>query len=170
VPTPKNSLHSNTHASSNAYTHAARTRPATLSGSLSWSYYSSLFSSGASPSDHTEIRSDLNRVCTRENTIMNVATTPGGEMVANVILSTAQYERRLIGQRTREALAAKREQGIRLGRPQTLPDDVVQRIVAARHDGSSVREIAAQLETETERRKKTGRTKAKRPAPAQRTS
>ena len=30
-------------------------------------------------------------------------TTPAGEMVANVILSTAQYERRLIGQRTRDA-------------------------------------------------------------------
>jgi DNA invertase Pin-like site-specific DNA recombinase len=73
-------------------------------------------------------------------------TTPAGEMVANVILSTAQYERRLIGQRTREALAAKREQGVRLGRPQTLPDEVVQRIVAARHAGSSFRAIAAQLE------------------------
>jgi DNA invertase Pin-like site-specific DNA recombinase len=44
-------------------------------------------------------------------------TTPAGEMVANVILSTAQYKGRLIGQRTRDALAAKRDQGIRLGRP-----------------------------------------------------
>jgi DNA invertase Pin-like site-specific DNA recombinase len=75
-------------------------------------------------------------------------TTPAGEMVANVILSTAQYERRLIGQRTRDALAAKREQGVRLGRPQALPDDVVQRIVAARSAGSSFRAIAAQLETD----------------------
>jgi DNA invertase Pin-like site-specific DNA recombinase len=58
-------------------------------------------------------------------------TTPAGEMIANVILSTAQYERRLIGQRTRDALAAKREQGVRLGRPQALPADVVQRIIAA---------------------------------------
>jgi len=73
-------------------------------------------------------------------------TTPAGEMVANVILSTAQYERRLIGQRTRDALAAKREQGVRLGRPQTLPDDVVHRIVGARDAGSSFRAIAAQLE------------------------
>ena len=73
-------------------------------------------------------------------------TTPAGEMVANVILSAAQYERRLIGQRTRDALAAKREQGVRLGRPQALPDEVVQRIVAARHAGSSFRAIAAQLE------------------------
>jgi DNA invertase Pin-like site-specific DNA recombinase len=75
-------------------------------------------------------------------------TTPAGEMVANVILSTAQYERRLIGQRTRDALAAKREQGVRLGRPQALPDNVVQRIVAARYAGSSFRAIAAQLEME----------------------
>jgi DNA invertase Pin-like site-specific DNA recombinase len=73
-------------------------------------------------------------------------TTPAGEMVANVILSTAQNERRLIGQRTRDALAVKREQGVRLGRPQVLPDDVVRRIVAARHAGSSFRAIAAQLE------------------------
>jgi DNA invertase Pin-like site-specific DNA recombinase len=73
-------------------------------------------------------------------------TTPAGEVVANVILSTAQYERRLIGQRTRDALAAKREQGVRLGRPPALPDEVVQRIVAARHAGSTFRAIAAQLE------------------------
>jgi DNA invertase Pin-like site-specific DNA recombinase len=75
-------------------------------------------------------------------------TTPAGEMVANVILSTAQYERRLIGQRTKDALAAKREQGIRLGRPQTLPDEIVERILAARHAGSSYRAIAAQLEAD----------------------
>jgi DNA invertase Pin-like site-specific DNA recombinase len=75
-------------------------------------------------------------------------TTPAGEMVANVILSTAQYERRLIGQRTKDALAAKREQGIRLGRPQTLPDDVVERILTARAASLSFRTIAAQLETE----------------------
>jgi DNA invertase Pin-like site-specific DNA recombinase len=72
-------------------------------------------------------------------------TTPAGEMVANVILSTAQYERRLIGQRTKDALAAKREQGVRLGRPQTLPDGVVERIVAGRDAGLSFRAIAAQL-------------------------
>src|SRR4051794_8793470 len=73
-------------------------------------------------------------------------TTPAGEMVANVILSTAQYERRLIGQRTRDALAAKREQGIRLGRPQTLADEVVQRILSGREAGKSLRAIAAGLE------------------------
>jgi DNA invertase Pin-like site-specific DNA recombinase len=48
-------------------------------------------------------------------------TTPAGEMVANVSLSTAQYEWRLIGQRTKDALAAKREQGVRLGSDLRLP-------------------------------------------------
>jgi DNA invertase Pin-like site-specific DNA recombinase len=32
----------------------------------------------------------------------------------------AQFERRLIAQRTREALAVKRAQGVRLGRPPAL--------------------------------------------------
>jgi DNA invertase Pin-like site-specific DNA recombinase len=75
-------------------------------------------------------------------------TTPAGEMVGHVLLSIAQYERRLIGQRTRDALAAKREQGVRLGRPQVLPDDVVRRIVAARDAGLSFRAIAAELEAD----------------------
>jgi DNA invertase Pin-like site-specific DNA recombinase len=78
-------------------------------------------------------------------------TTPAGEMVANVILSTAQYERRLIGQRTRDALAAKREQGVRLGRPQTLSDDVVRRIVEAHEAGLSFRAIAPGLEADSVR-------------------
>lgn len=43
-------------------------------------------------------------------------STAAGEMIANLIASAAQYERRLIGQRTREGLAAKRAQGVRLGR------------------------------------------------------
>lgn len=75
-------------------------------------------------------------------------TTPAGEMVANVILSTSQYERRLIGQRTREALAVKREQGVRLGRPPVLPTAVVQRIVDEQAAGQSLRAIAAGLEAD----------------------
>ena len=44
-------------------------------------------------------------------------TTPTGEAMANVLATFAQFERRLIGQRTREALAVKRASGVRLGRP-----------------------------------------------------
>ena len=72
-------------------------------------------------------------------------TTPAGEMVANVILSTAQYERRLIGERTRDALAAKRAAGVRLGRPQVLTPAIVVRIVAEREAGRSLPAIASGL-------------------------
>ncbi len=72
-------------------------------------------------------------------------TTPAGELVANVMLSTAQYERRLIGQRTRDAVAAKRAQGVILGRPRELPADVLRRIRAERKAGRSLRAIAAGL-------------------------
>lgn len=44
-------------------------------------------------------------------------STPAGEMLVSVLASFAQYERRLIGQRTREGLAQKRAQGVQLGRP-----------------------------------------------------
>ena len=45
--------------------------------------------------------------------------------MANVLAVFAQFERRLIGQRTREALAVKRLQGVRLGRrPVIMPATV----------------------------------------------
>lgn len=75
-------------------------------------------------------------------------TTPTGELMGNIVASTAQYERRLIGQRTRDALAAKKAAGVRLGRPQTLSGDVVARIVAAHRDGKSLRRIGAELEAD----------------------
>jgi DNA invertase Pin-like site-specific DNA recombinase len=73
-------------------------------------------------------------------------STPAGEMTANIIASAAQYERRLIGQRTREGLAAKRAQGVRLGRPSVLDTEIVERIVRAHRDGRSLRTIGAELE------------------------
>ena len=75
-------------------------------------------------------------------------TTPVGEFTANVVASAAQYERRLIGQRTREALAAKRAAGVRLGRPSGLPTDVIARIVDERAQGLSLPAIARGLEAD----------------------
>lgn len=71
--------------------------------------------------------------------------TPAGEAAAGMMAVFSQLERRLIGQRTREALAVKRAQGIRLGRPATLNADVVARIVNERNNGVGVRAIAAAL-------------------------
>jgi DNA invertase Pin-like site-specific DNA recombinase len=75
-------------------------------------------------------------------------STAAGEMTANIIASAAQYERRLIGQRTREGLAAKRAAGVRLGRPSELPREVVARILADRAAGLSLPKIAAKLTDE----------------------
>jgi DNA invertase Pin-like site-specific DNA recombinase len=72
-------------------------------------------------------------------------TTPAGEAMANVLATFAQFERRLISQRTREALAVKREKGVVLGRPTSVDDSVVRRIVRERKRGRSFRAIAESL-------------------------
>jgi DNA invertase Pin-like site-specific DNA recombinase len=72
-------------------------------------------------------------------------TTPSGEMIANVMATFAQFERRLIGQRTKEALAVKKGQGIKLGRPRSVSEDVVRRIRRERRAGRSLRAIAERL-------------------------
>ena len=55
-------------------------------------------------------------------------STPSGEAMADMFATFAQFERRLISQRTKEALAVKKAQGVRLGRPRTLPQAAVRRI------------------------------------------
>ena len=72
-------------------------------------------------------------------------TTPAGEAMANVLATFAQFERRLIGQRTREALAVKRSERVRLGRPPTLPERVRKRIRSERTERRSLAAIAAAL-------------------------
>ena len=72
-------------------------------------------------------------------------STPAGEATASMMAVFSQLERRLISQRTREALAIKKSQGVRLGRPSGLPREVVERIISARTDGYSLRRIAAGL-------------------------
>ena len=69
-------------------------------------------------------------------------TTPAGEAMANVLATFAQFERRLISQRTREALAVKRSQGVRLGRPATMAATIVRRIRREREKGKSLAAIA----------------------------
>ena len=72
-------------------------------------------------------------------------TTPSGEMMAKMLLVTAEFERNMIRARTRDALAAKRAAGVRLGRPQSLPLDTVARIVRAHRAGQSMNSIATAL-------------------------
>ena len=72
-------------------------------------------------------------------------TTPQGEMQANILAVFAQFERRLIGERTRAALAEKKAAGVILGRRRTMPDDVLARILEERAAGRSTPQIAAGL-------------------------
>jgi DNA invertase Pin-like site-specific DNA recombinase len=75
-------------------------------------------------------------------------TTPSGEMMANVLAVFAHFERRLIGQRTKDALAVKRSEGGRLGRPRQLPDSVRKDIHDLREQGRSLAAIAGELNSE----------------------
>ena len=59
--------------------------------------------------------------------------------------SAAQWERRIIGQRTRYALAVKKAQGATLGRPKTLADDIVCRIIHENQSGAGWSTIARHL-------------------------
>jgi DNA invertase Pin-like site-specific DNA recombinase len=72
-------------------------------------------------------------------------TTPAGEAMAHMPATFAQFERRLIGQRTKDALAAKKRQGTRLGPKPKAPAGVIRRIVMDREAGLSYRRIADAL-------------------------
>lgn len=72
-------------------------------------------------------------------------STAVGKMQLSMFASVARFERDRISERTREALAVKRVQGVRLGRPSALSLEVVTRIVAEREAGSSLRAIGDSL-------------------------
>jgi DNA invertase Pin-like site-specific DNA recombinase len=77
---------------------------------------------------------------------LNVDTsTPAGEAMAAMLATFAQFERRLIGERTKAALAVKKAAGVRLGRPRLIPEEIVARIVAERSSGATLRAIADAL-------------------------
>jgi DNA invertase Pin-like site-specific DNA recombinase len=72
-------------------------------------------------------------------------TTAAGRMQAMVLVNFAQYERELISERTKAALAAKKLKGERIGRPRAVKPFVVRRIVQVRNAGMSYDAIAQAL-------------------------
>ncbi len=59
-----------------------------------------------------------------------------------MLATFAQFERRLISQRTKDALAVKKAQGVRIGRPPVMPRAILLRMRRERAKGMSYRAIA----------------------------
>lgn len=75
-------------------------------------------------------------------------TTPHGRAQLSMMAIFAQLERELISQRTIEALAVKKSQGVNLGRPVTTTDCTAVKIALMREDGLTIRAIADRLNEE----------------------
>jgi DNA invertase Pin-like site-specific DNA recombinase len=76
-------------------------------------------------------------------------TTPAGRLLASVMASVNEFERKVIGQRTRDALAVLRKRGVKLGNPRLragrTSERVRRRILALRAKGASYPAISAVL-------------------------
>jgi DNA invertase Pin-like site-specific DNA recombinase len=72
-------------------------------------------------------------------------STSTGELVANVMMSVAQWERRRIGERVGDTHAQRRRRGLRAGEPPRLPEDVRRRIADEVAAGRTLRTIADNL-------------------------
>jgi DNA invertase Pin-like site-specific DNA recombinase len=75
-------------------------------------------------------------------------STPTGKLMANLLISVAEWERDIIGQRTRDGLAETRAKGTRLGRERQIEPALEKRIVRMRQRGASFQAIATKLDSE----------------------
>ena len=76
-------------------------------------------------------------------------TTSMGELVANIMISLAQWERRVIGERTKAALVAVKARGTRLGRKGNVDAETLRLIRILRESGKSWQGIADALAAES---------------------
>ena len=74
-------------------------------------------------------------------------STSSGRLVANVMASVAEWERSVIGERTRDALAARKAQGLPISRP-SVTGPLANTIHALRQDGLTYQAIANTLNAE----------------------
>lgn len=75
-------------------------------------------------------------------------TTPSGKMVAQIMMVLAEWEREMIGERTRAALKAARAKGTSLGRKSGVTPETKRLIRVMRAAGESWANIARALEAE----------------------
>lgn len=75
-------------------------------------------------------------------------STAAGWLSATMLAVVAEYERRVIGERTRDALAVIKDNGGQLGRQSSIPDDVQRKITRWHKQGASASAIARRLADE----------------------
>ena len=74
-------------------------------------------------------------------------STSSGRLVANVMASVAEWERSVIAERTRDALAARKAQGLPISQP-AVSGPLATRIAQLREDGATYQAIGDQLNAE----------------------
>lgn len=72
-------------------------------------------------------------------------TSPVGEMMVNILATFAQFERRLISQRTKDGLARVRARGVKLGSSPIVSPESIAELTSLHHSGLSYRQIAKSL-------------------------
>lgn len=72
-------------------------------------------------------------------------TTPNGKLISNIMISLAEWEREIIGARTRDALKAVKARGTALGRKSNVSEPTLMLIRALRDSGMSWNAVAATL-------------------------
>ena len=75
-------------------------------------------------------------------------TTTNGKLIMHVMIALAQWEREMIGDRTKAALKAVRARGTKVGRKRGVDEETLSLIAALRRSGLSWRKIANALERE----------------------
>jgi DNA invertase Pin-like site-specific DNA recombinase len=78
-------------------------------------------------------------------------STPQGRLMTQVLASVAELEREMLRQRTIEALAAKRAQGIVGGRRPSFSAETVEKVKQLRAEGKTLRDISLQTGMSTSR-------------------
>lgn len=75
-------------------------------------------------------------------------TSTNGKLIAHIMIALAQWERELIGDRTRAALKVVRARGTHIGRRSGIPAETLRTIRMLRDSGQSWQRIADALERE----------------------
>lgn len=72
-------------------------------------------------------------------------TTPAGRMVIQMLGAAAEYERALVSQRTKDALAQAKQRGTKLGRPVVMGSTIVAELRRLKAEGLNLYQVAEAL-------------------------